>query len=350
MRELKYRQLYPVIFVNMQDTDGVLYKYSYLITDFSKQQYPLGFLTDTEPVSMLTNKNVEEYDWNLIRQRILANNSEYCSDCKDTTKMIVIVDVPYFSNGLQHLIKDNIQLVTVKEYVTDTQSENEINECTEKWYKKLYHKVFPEKQITKQGFFHKHGASVTSISLLLIFCIICYFLFVNNTNMPKVESSFMNKMKVTHQVIKHDTTEIKDTIVHIAEEIDTTAAINDTTEASIVVDTLTTNIPIVFNSKSPYQRMLDSLKGERLRGDSLAKYLRETRMIQIEFTAKISDGYTSRSVSSQIIVDSIRTKDMMNMSIALNDMANNMARERAKEMNTFAPIKHADNVTILADK
>lgn len=59
----------------------------------------------------------------------------------------------------------------------------------------------------------------------------------------------------------------------------------------------------------------------------MAKFLRETRKIQIEFSAKISDGYTSRSVGTTVIVDSIRSSDITNMSIAINDMANNMARK-----------------------
>lgn len=354
-----FKHVYPVISVTASECDSIIYKYCYKITNADGTIYPLGFYDPEEkqhPVEKLTNKNIEEFDWNIVLEQIRTTNSQYCDDCKNTTRMIVIVEgQEFFSNGMHSMFKNNIQLVTRKEYDENTKQENDIvippkPTCWERFVRWLHPNI--NNQITSDSFFYKNRNFIPLVSVGMI--VLALAIFVNKSPEPsKIDPNFAANIVVTKSVTTIDTNN-----VITANALSTTTIplnpiqmVQDTIEA----DTSKNDSSLIatfgpIDNRSPYQKMLDSLKGEKMHADSLAKFLRETRKIQIEFSAKISDGYTSRSVGTTVIVDSIRSSDITNMSIAINDMANNMARERAREIQMNQPVKMRDGVQVFASR
>ena len=352
----EYTQLYPAISVRIKSANNDLYKYTYEIKSPDGKLYPLGFLDDHNkyPVEKTSNKSIEEYNWFSILEFIRTNNAVYCDNCKNTTKLIVIIeDCELFSNGLRTMYQENVQLVTRKEYAENVKAENTIvpdedlesKDHVVKWYKRLWYSIVPKKQITHDSFFQKNRNFVPLCAVAVI--VLALAIFIDKDPAPQtIDKDFAAKMVVQKKVIKHQvatepdtnsyTISTKPTLLNPVIPVDTVITSADT------VDTNTTIA--VVDSRSPYQRMLDSLKGERMRADSLAEFLRKNRQIKIEFIAKIDDGYTKREVSTNIIVDSIRSADITNMSIAINDMASNMSREFERERSIKKGITNSDDI------
>lgn len=354
-----FKHIYPVISVTINQGDNIIYKYSYRITSPDGKVFPFGFFDKKEkqhPVEKLSNKTVEEYDWNFVLEQLRAKNAQYCDDCKNTTKMIVIVeDTEFFSNGLHSMFKENIQLVTRKEYDENTKQENDIvippKPTLWKRFIKWLHPGRNE-QVTQNSFFYKN---TNFLPLMVVGMLaIALAIFASRTpETPKLDPKFKANMVVTHSVTTIDTNNVltNNTVSNVPIALNPVPLVKDTVDVDTVKKD--SSLIAIFNpidNRSPYQKMLDSLKGEKMHADSLAKFLRETRKIQIEFSAKISDGYTSRSVGTTVIVDSIRSSDITNMSIAINDMANNMARERAREIQMNQPVKMRDGVQVFASR
>ena len=90
----KTKQKYLVLKVVRLDEKNELYKNIYRVTDETGTLNLLGYYDEkeTEPVVILTNKAVLEYDWNGIAARVQKLNKDFCEQFVDKSKIIVITE------------------------------------------------------------------------------------------------------------------------------------------------------------------------------------------------------------------------------------------------------------------
>lgn len=127
----KTKQKYLVLKVVRVDEKNELYKNIYRVTDETEKLNLLGFYDEkeTEPVVILTNKSVLEYDWNGITARVQKLNKKFCDQFVDKEKIIIITDEAKTEEvGQNFRIKENIMFITEHRYNTQFKDENIIVE------------------------------------------------------------------------------------------------------------------------------------------------------------------------------------------------------------------------------
>ena len=111
----KTKQKYLVLKVVRVDEKNELYKNIYRVTDETGTLNLLGYYDEkeTEPVVILTNKTILEYDWNGIAARVQKLNKDYCDQFLEKDKIIIITDEAKTEEvGQNFKIKDNVMSPT----------------------------------------------------------------------------------------------------------------------------------------------------------------------------------------------------------------------------------------------
>ena len=78
----------------------------------------------------------------------------------------------------------------------------------------------------------------------------------------------------------------------------------------------------------------DSIAKIAIKRDSIIAELPKEKKVQVELTAVIEDGVTTRKVQTGVVLDTIRESDMRHLTKTITEMATNMARDRQAEIDT----------------
>lgn len=353
----KTKQKYLVLKVVRVDEKNELYKNIYRVTDETEKLNLLGFYDEkeTEPVVILTNKTVLEYDWNGIAARVQKLNKEFCDQFVDKEKIIIITDEAKTEEvGQNFYIKDNIMFITEHRYNTQFKDENIVVErpkvetveeqpgliarIKKVLFPKRYKPKAPEEQyktfvgeLTEE---EKFSAKHVWLGILFMIVLSAGFVWLDMYYSEKykptpVTQEFMDKItqtttKVVFDSVKVDTIEIPDTI-----------AFNHD-----------------FQLNQEQQRILDSLAKERRYQDSVTLYLKLHRKVKVSLHSAINDGHTERTAKTELVADSLREQDIKQLTTVINQMTKEMNNERLEELkqNRFISPDKESNFVIGMNK
>ena len=333
----KTKQKYLVLKVVRVDEKNELYKNIYRVTDETEKLNLLGFYDEkeTEPVVILTNKTVLEYDWNGIAARVQKLNKEFCDQFVDKEKIIIITDEAKTEEvGQNFRIKDNIMFITEHRYNTQFKDENIIVEqpkvesveeqpglivrIKKALFPKRYKPKAPEEQYkTFVGdLTEDEKSAVKHIGWGIAFVIILAvgFVLLDKHYSEKYEPSqvtqeFMDQITQTTTKVVFDSVKV------------------DTIE---IPDTISFNHDFQLNQEQ--QRILDSLAKERRYQDSVTLYLKLHRKVKVSLRSAINDGHTERTAKTEMVADSLREQDIKQLTTVINQMTKEMNNERLEEL------------------
>lgn len=335
------KQNYLVLKVVKLDEKNELYKNVYRVTDETGNLNLLGYYDEkeTEPVVILTNKSVLEYDWDGIAARVQKLNKSYCENFIKKDKVIVITDEAKTEEvGKNYIIKANIMFVTEHRYFSQFKPENTIvinpkpkvtpdAEKKSNIFVRIYRSIVPKKftpvdpneEYVK---FVDNGNDITEsqqhtllsafvfIAALVIgfFCI--NFYYENRYDSEKVTAEFMSKITQSTTKTVFDSTAVIDTIA--------------------IPDTIALNHDFKLDIKQ--QQIADSLAREKRYNDSVNMYLRLHRKVKVSLHSSINDGHTERTAKTEMVADSLREKDIRQLTTVINQMTKELNEERLAEL------------------
>lgn len=333
----KTKQKYLVLKVVRVDEKNELYKNIYRVTDESEKLNLLGFYDEkeTEPVVILTNKSVLEYDWNGIAARVQKLNKEFCDQFVDKEKIIIITDEAKTEEvGQNFRIKENIMFITEHRYNTQFKEENIIVEqpkvetveeqpdlitrIKKALFPKRYKPKAPEEQyktfvgdLTEdEKIAVKHiGWGIAFVIILAVGFVLLDKYYSEKYEPTQVTQEFMDQItqtttKVVFDSVKVDTIEIPDTITFNHD----------------------------FQLTQEQQRIADSLAREKRYADSVNLYLRLHRKVKVSLHSAINDGHTERTAKTEMVADSLREQDIKQLTTVINQMTKEMNNERLEEL------------------
>jgi len=333
----KTKQKYLVLKVVRVDEKNELYKNIYRVTDETEKLNLLGFYDEkeTEPVVILTNKSVLEYDWNGIAARVQKLNKEFCDQFVDKEKIIIITDEAKTEEvGQNFRIKENIMFITEHRYNTQFKDENIIVEqpkvetveeqpgliarIKKVLFPKRYKPKAPEEQYkTFVGdLTEDEKSAVKHIGWGIAFVIILAigFVLLDQHYSEKYEST-----QVTEEFMKNITQTTTKTVFDSV-HVDTIA----------IPDTISFNHDFQLNQEQ--QRIADSLAREKRYADSVNLYLRLHRKVKVSLHSAINDGHTERTAKTEMVADSLREQDIKQLTAVINQMTKEMNNERLEEL------------------
>ena len=333
----KTKQKYLVLKVVRVDEKNELYKNIYRVTDETEKLNLLGFYDEkeTEPVVILTNKTVLDYDWNGIAARVQKLNKEFCDQFVDKEKIIIITDEAKTEEvGQNFRIKENIMFITEHRYNTQFKDENIIVEqpkveiveeqpgliarIKKALFPKRYKPKAPEEQYkTFVGdLTEDEKSAVKHIGWGIAFVII---LAVGFICLDKYYSEKYEPTQVTEEFMKNITQTTTKTVFDSV-HVDTIA----------IPDTITFNHDFQLNQEQ--QRIADSLAREKRYADSVNLYLRLHRKVKVSLHSAINDGHTERTAKTEMVADSLREQDIKQLTTVINQMTKEMNNERLEEL------------------
>lgn len=352
---------YPVLFVTTKENDEkCLYKYEHVVSGIDMLA-PLGYYDEakTSMVTINTDKNVFNYNWAEVIQRISRNDTGYL-DRFESVKNVIIVhdDVTYnrpaeiqnytavdMTTG-ERIEKERwVQFVNSDMYTSTIKEENTLKiektekakKAEEKNHKKFLklnnneetpHVQFPEavEQLEKNRPSWKKilfkTENLIPLSIIILFIVVGYNGIKNISNENEIKT-FKENMVVTTSTVA---TSVIDTN---QAEIET----NQLTALNAVVTAGDTTGVVMTDEQRTY---IDSILTAKDKADSVDVYLRSTKKVSITLTAEIEDGVTTRAVNATAVVDSIREKELSILTNTINSMANKMAEERRADYDSLA--------------
>ena len=324
-----------------------LYKNIYRVTDETGKLNLLGYYDEKkkDPVLILTNKSVLEYDWNGIAMRVKKLSKDYCNKFTSTEKLIIITEEAKTEEvGQNFVIKDNIMFITEHRYINQFKEENTINVVEEtktqkSWFSKFIHSIYPFKHKTNnEKAYNEFTVNNTNTSLkpiifaafftisLASFFVYLHYNYEKKFKNVEIDPAFLSSITQTKTKTVFDSLKILDTIV-----IPDTIALNHNFKLTI-----------------QQQRLADSLAKEKHYTDSVNMYLKLHRKIKVTLHSSINDGYTERTAKTEMVTDSLRAKDVAQLTTVINQMTKEMNNERLEELkaNKFIDVNNENSFVI----
>lgn len=335
MSEVK--QKYLVLKVERLDEKNELYKNIYRVTDETGKLDLLGYYDEkeTQPVVLLTNKSVLEYDWEGIAARVQKLNKSYCDRFADKSKVIVITDeIKSEEVGQNFRIIGNVLFITEHRYISQFKEENTVVEkpavetVEEKpgFFSKLKKVLFPvrikpktqeEQYKTFVGDLSEDEVAFSKyigFGVLAVIALAIGFIYVDKYYSEKYIPSAVTKDFMSQ------ITQVKTKTVFDSATIDTVA----------IPDTISINHD--FQLTQEQQRIADSLTEAKHFNDSVNVYLRLHRKVKVSLHSAINDGHTERTAKTEMIADSLREQDIKQLTTVINQMTKEMNNERLEEL------------------
>lgn len=332
------KQKYLVLKVERLDEKNELYKNIYRVTDETGKLDLLGYYDEkeTQPVVLLTNKSVLEYDWEGIAARVQKLNKGYCDRFVDKSKVIVITDeIKSEEVGQNFRIIGNVLFITEHRYVSQFKEENTVVEkpavetVEEKpgFFSKLKKTLFPVriKQKTQEEQYKTFVGDLTEdekfasnhiwLGVVLVVILSIGFIGLNYWYDHKNKNHFYVDEDFLEQITQTKVKTVLDSI-----KIDTI----------MIPDTITLNT--TFELTKEQQRIADSLAAEKRYSDSVNMYLRLNRKVKVSLHSTINDGHTERTAKTEMVADSLRDKDIAQLTAVINQMTREMNDERLEEL------------------
>ena len=333
----KTKQKYLVLKVVRLDEKNELYKNIYRVTDETGTLNLLGYYDEkeTEPVVILTNKAVLEYDWNGIAARVQKLNKDYCEQFLEKDKIIIITDEAKTEEvGQNFQIKDNVMFITEHRYNSQFKEENiviekpkvETIEPKPGFFTKLKKQLFPNrvKQKAPEEQYktfvgnlsedEKSAAKHIGWGVLFVVILSAGFIWLDMHYSERYKPT-----EVTEEFMKN-VTQTKTRTVFDSVHVDTIA----------IPDTISFNHDFQLNQEQ--QRIADSLAKAKRYNDSVNVYLRLHRKVKVSLHSAINDGHTERTAKTEMIADSLREQDIKQLTTVINQMTKEMNNERLEEL------------------
>ncbi len=351
---------YPVLFVKTTENDEkCLYKYEHAVTGIDENA-PLGYYDEINKnvVAINTDKNIFEYNWAEVIQRIIRNNNGYL-DKFESTKNVIIVheDVTYnrpaeiqnytaidMTTGERVEKERWVQFVNPAMYefikaenTLPIEKSEKIKKIEKKNHKRLLrltnneekpHVSFPEavtqlakdKKSSLEKFLFRFE-NLIPLSIIMVFAILGYN-GIRNMSAETEVKKFKDNMVVTTSVA---TTSLADS--NQADiKADQMAVLNAVVTAGDTTGIIMTDMQRLY---------VDSLLSVKEKADSLDAYLCTNKKVSVILTAEIEDGLTTRSVNASAVVDSIRENELSILTNTINSMATKMAEERRADYDSL---------------
>ena len=334
----KLKQNYLVLKVVKIDEKNDLYDNIYKVTDESGELNLLGYYDEkqTQPIYILTNKAVLEYDWSGIASRVMKQNKEYCDQFLNKERIIIITpEAKTEDPSKNYVINGNVMFITEYRYNTEFKQENVIQEKKDVPENKVgifdgikkalglnTNVVKPKKSQEEQyqtfigdlteseKFAAKHVKWGIAFMLLLSALFIYVQHRYDNSYKPtEVTEEFMQKITQSTNKVVFDSVKI-DTIA-IPEQL----ALNEN-----------------LNVTAEQQRFIDSLAKEKRYQDSVTLYLKLNRKVKVSLYSAINDGHTERTAKTEMVADSLRSQDIAQLTTVINKMTKEMNNERLEEL------------------
>lgn len=333
----KTKQKYLVLKVVRLDEKNELYKNIYRITDETGTLNLLGYYDEkeTEPVVILTNKAVLEYDWNGIAARVQKLNKDFCEQFVDKSKIIIITEEAKTEEvGQNFRIVDNVMFITEHRYNSQFKEENivvekpkvEVVEPNPGFFTRLKRQLFPKKVKQKApeeqyktfvgDLTEDEKSAVKHIGWGVAFVLI---LAVGFVWLDQHYSERYKPTEVTEEFMKNITQTTTKTVFDSV-HVDTIA----------IPDTISFNHDFQLNQEQ--QRIADSLAREKRYADSVNLYLRLHRKVKVSLHSAINDGHTERTAKTEMVADSLREQDIKQLTTVINQMTKEMNNERLEEL------------------
>ena len=333
----KTKQKYLVLKVVRLDEKNELYKNIYRVTDETGTLNLLGYYDEkeTEPVVILTNKAVLEYDWNGIAARVQKLNKDFCEQFVDKSKIIVITEEAKTEEvGQNFRIVDNVMFITEHRYNSQFKEENivvekpkvEVVEPNPGFFTRLKRQLFPNKVKQKApeeqyktfvgDLTEDEKSAVKHIGWGVAFVLI---LAVGFVWLDQHYSERYKPTEVTEEFMKNITQTTTKTVFDSV-HVDTIA----------IPDTISFNHD--FQLTQEQQRIADSLAREKRYADSVNLYLRLHRKVKVSLHSAINDGHTERTAKTEMVADSLREQDIKQLTTVINQMTKEMNNERLEEL------------------
>lgn len=339
----KYK--YLTIYVTAEKNhDDALYDFTYTVTgiDSYTEVNILGFYDSAEKcqVTLMSNKNIFEYDWTTVISRIACGGrKEYLDLFKDDKHIIIVSNAVPIDNGnfkLSHAFPGyTLQFVNTEVYEMSVKDENLVEyddvkkkkqeaERDEAW-KKRYGKI-PEdnrpsivfEKELKASSPHSWPDGLTAFALGVI--------LIAGIALTASIVTWLGNNLFSEPV----TPEVQ---VSITKNPYTYAYAWTYSDSISMYDPAEKARADSIYAESLAQRADSIMESVRVR-DSVVAELPKEKKVQVELTAVIEDGITTRRVQTQVILDTIREADMRNLTHVITTMATNMAKDRQAEIDT----------------
>ena len=370
---LKYKYLTFKVQVERNKPDAI-YKWTYTVTGIGPYENinVLGFYDEkmTCPIFLMSNKSIYEYDWTTVYSRIFAGiYKAYLDMFQDNKHIIIISDAvtfelsanPSLTSGieqagfklshqfegytLQFVNPDVYTIIENDNYIFDDDKPENVKkvkrmqQLDEEW-KRRYGKIpendrpmigFPDEmkeaeKKSKKSILHSPALPAVAMVLFLIGIIAAS---VIGSNAISRFNQWMNKTPqsvVVHAV--YDTTTQKSPYSRaesIANTLDSMSVFEPPLDIKSVADSI-----YKFN----LIHRADSIAKIAIKRDSIIAELPKEKKVQVELTAVIEDGVTTRKVQTGVVLDTIRESDMRHLTKTITEMATNMAKDRQAEIDT----------------
>lgn len=321
-----------------------MYAWTYTVTGIGSYEdiNILGFYDEkkTCPIVLMSNKNIYEYDWTTVPSRIrIGDFKSYTDMFQDEKHIIIVSDAVPVDNGnfkLSHafpgytlqFINTEVYEMTVKdenlvEY-DDAKKKKQETERDEAW-KKRYGKipednrpsiVFEKELKTASGHSWPDGLTAFALGVVIIAGIA-----VTASLVTWISNNLFSE-PVTPEVQ-----------VSVTKNPYTHAYAWTYSDSISVYDPAEKARTDSIYAASLAQRADSIMEAVRIK-DSIVAELPKEKKVQVELTAVIEDGITTRRVQTQVILDTIREADMRNLTHVITTMATNMAKDRQAEIDT----------------
>ena len=118
-------------------------------------------------------------------------------------------------------------------------------------------------------------------------------------------------------------------------------------DSTAIIDTIAIPDTIALNHDFKLdiaqQRIADSLAREKRYADSVNMYLRLHRKVKVALHSSINDGHTERTAKTEMVADSLREKDIKQLTTVINQMTKEMNEERLNELKQSKFINNSES-------